>query len=144
MLTSLIIGINVAYWLNYGCNYISSSVSWRIPLITQIIWDFLICGMCCFLPDSPRWLYSRGRAEEGLTALQALRNLPRDDPELLQERDDIIAAIKIEGEESQSWKACFVDGGIRGNKRIALACITLIFQQLTGTNSRSSCQGLVS
>lgn len=96
MLTSLIVGINIAYWLNYGCQYISSSVSWRVPLIMQVLWAILICGMCTVLPDSPRWLYLQGRHEDGMPALQALRNLPADHHDVVTEKSDILAAIQLE------------------------------------------------
>lgn len=48
MLTSLIIAIVVACCLNYGWANISTSVSWRIPIITQVIWHIFMCYMCWF------------------------------------------------------------------------------------------------
>lgn len=126
---------DASYWITYGFSKVSSSLAWRIPLILQVIWDIIIIVFCIFLPDSPRWLFNQGRHEEGTRALQALRNLPANFEELLAEKDDIITAIQLEQANASSWKACFVDGGIRGNKRVFLACLTLAFQQLSGTNS---------
>lgn len=135
MLSSLIVGINAAYWIDYGCSFLSGSASFRVPMAMQIIFCLIICFMVIWLPDSPRWLYYRGRTEEALKTLCALRNLPPDHPDLVRERDDILNAIKLEEKASQGWKAVFVDGGVRGNKRVALAAITLFFQHLSGTES---------
>ena len=137
MLSSLIIGINFAYWIDYGCSYIHGAGSFRIPMALQAIFCILICVTVFFVPDSPRWLYSTGREDEGLEALCALRDLKPDDPALLRERDDILEAIALEQDNQRhGWKAVFVDGGIRGNKRVLLAAVTLFFQHLSGTECR--------
>jgi len=136
MLSMLILGIILAYWIDYGCASIDGSASFRIPMAIQIIWCLLICVMVIWLPDSPRWLYYKGRHEEGLRALAALRGLPLDDRIVLQERDDILAALALEQSEARGWKAIIEDGGIRGNKRVLLAGTTLFFQHLSGTECR--------
>lgn len=71
-----------------------------------------------------------------MKSLQGLRNLPSNAPELLAERDDILTAIELEHqrEKGAGWKDCFVDGGIRGNKRVLIAFTTLMFQNFSGTN----------
>ncbi|KAM0754671.1 putative hexose carrier protein [Meredithblackwellia eburnea MCA 4105] len=135
MLTTLIFGIVVSYWADYGFSYIDSDVSWRVPLALQIIFCVIICVLAVGLPDSPRWLFSRGRNDDAIKSLCALRGLPPTDPELVAERDDILAAIALEEHADAGWKGLVVDGGMRGNKRAVLACMILIFQQFTGTNT---------
>jgi hypothetical protein len=73
-----------------------------------------------------------------MASLCALRGSALDDPdpEVLLERDDILAAIEIEERGQKGWKALFFDGGVRGNKRVLLACTIQFFQELTGTNSQ--------
>lgn len=124
--------------VDYGLSYVPSSVSWRIPLILQCLFALLITAACCFLPDSPRWYFFRGRHDEGLEALSSLRNLEPTDPELLAERDDILAAIELEKDAQRGWKSLFVDGGVRGRQRVIIACFVQVGQQLTGTNSEWS------
>lgn len=134
MLSSLIIGINAAYWIDYGCSFIDGSAAFRIPMAMQIVFCLVICVTVFFIPDSPRWLYYRGREDEGLEALCALRNKSAEDPALLRERNDILQAIALEKDNKHPGRrAVFVDGGVRGNKRVLLAAVTLFFQHLSGT-----------
>lgn len=134
MLSSLIIGINVAYWLDYGCSFINGSASFRIPMAMQIVFCLIICLTVFVIPDSPRWLYHKGRHDQALEALCALRNRGVNDGELMQERNDILQAIKLEEEnKGMGWRAIFMDGGVRGNKRALLAAVTLFYQHLSGT-----------
>lgn len=137
MLSMLIIGIIIAYWVDYGTASIAGAASFRIPMALPIIFCLVICVMTIWLPESPRWLYYKGRNEEGHRALAALRGLPLEDREVLVERDDILAAIALEEKESKGWRAMFRDGGVRGNKRVLLAAATLFFQHLSGTECKT-------
>ncbi|KAI5479682.1 putative hexose carrier protein [Pseudohyphozyma bogoriensis] len=134
MLTMLIVGINVAYWLDYGFAYINSSISWRVPLALQIIFCLVITALSLLLPDSPRWLFSQGRIEDGTDALCSLRGLDPNDSKLQEEKEEIMLAIALEEQGDHGWSGLLKDGGVRGNKRVILACSVLFFQQLTGTN----------
>ncbi|CAL8582302.1 hypothetical protein XPA_007969 [Xanthoria parietina] len=58
------IGILTGYFICYGTVYISSSLSWRLPLAIQSFLAFLFAAVCVFLPQSPRWLTLCGRHDE--------------------------------------------------------------------------------
>ncbi|KAJ8521114.1 hypothetical protein ONZ45_g2150 [Pleurotus djamor] len=58
------IGFIVANWVGYGCQFIDSDASWRLPLGLQLAPAFLLLIGIQFLPNSPRWLLEVGRDEE--------------------------------------------------------------------------------
>lgn len=49
-LSSLIVGIVIAYWIDYGCSGYTNSFQWRFPIAFQIVFAILLIIMCCFLP----------------------------------------------------------------------------------------------
>lgn len=53
-------------WVSYGAYFARNmALQWRLPLAIQIIAPLLlICGSP-WLPESPRWLISHGRGEDG-------------------------------------------------------------------------------
>ena len=62
-------GILSSFLIQYGCSFIKSNAAWRIPIGIQMIPTVALFGVMCFLPESPRWLLSKGR---DLDALQVL------------------------------------------------------------------------
>lgn len=50
--------------VTFGTNYITSNLSWRLPLILQAVPSGLVVCLVWLLPESPRWLIMRGRNEE--------------------------------------------------------------------------------
>ncbi|KAH9481570.1 High-affinity glucose transporter [Psilocybe cubensis] len=58
------IGFIVANWVGYGCQFIKSDVSWRLPLGLQMLPAGLLFVGIHFLPFSPRWLLEVGRDDE--------------------------------------------------------------------------------
>ncbi|OBT70531.1 hypothetical protein VF21_10453, partial [Pseudogymnoascus sp. 05NY08] len=59
-------GTMIAYWINYGSQFSNNeSVHWRWPIAFQIVFGLFLSVVMVFLPESPRWLLSRERYEEG-------------------------------------------------------------------------------
>lgn len=55
--------------VTYGCNYINSNWSWRVPLILQAFaCTFVVIGVW-WVPESPRWLMANGREDEAFEIL---------------------------------------------------------------------------
>ncbi|CAL3970342.1 unnamed protein product [Diplocarpon coronariae] len=67
------IGVCAGYFTCYGTVSLSSSASWRIPFALQsaIAFAFVLTTLF-FLPESPRWLSSRGRHAEALAIWDTL------------------------------------------------------------------------
>ena len=57
-----------------------------------------MCIGLLFVKESPRWLASRGRGEEGIINLAYLRKQPIDSDAVLHEMAEIEAAIEEERE----------------------------------------------
>ncbi|KAI9470426.1 general substrate transporter [Zychaea mexicana] len=132
---SIVFGIMVAFWIGYGCAYIQSDASWRIPLGLQLAPSVLLFCGCFFLPYSPRWLCSRGRYDEALHTLARLHsNGDIDDPYVRQEYDEIMEQIKFEDEKAvKSYAELFRNRSIR--KRVILGMGIQTMQQWIGINA---------
>jgi MFS family permease len=97
---SIVTGIVIAFWTTYGTLHISSEWSWRLPFLIQIIPGLVLGIGIIFLPFSPRWLCSKDRDDEALTALSKLRQLPATDHRIQREWFDIRAEVALHAEIS--------------------------------------------
>lgn len=132
-------GICLSFFVNYGINLdITSrynSAKWRVPFALQMLPGVILLVGIIFQNESPRWLIEKNRIAEAAKALAHVRAKPVDDPDVVQELDDIIADFN--GHEkmpmvAQLKSAC-------SNKKMmyrsSFAVILMFFQQWTGTNS---------
>ncbi|VUC32423.1 unnamed protein product [Clonostachys rosea] len=62
--SSFFIGAIVAAWGTYGTFRLNSTWSWRIPSALQTALPLVQLAFIWALPESPRWLVSKGRTEE--------------------------------------------------------------------------------
>ena len=132
-LTTMLFGLMLAYWINYGFFYQQSSVQWRFPLAFQMVFAIYCICVTVFLPDTPRWLLRYGTSpEQGTAVLARLRDKPVDHPSVQREKDDIMDAIEIESREEGSWLDLFRGAGIAADKRFYLALGIQFMQQMSG------------
>lgn len=146
-LTSMLGGLMLAYWINYGFYFHHSSVQWRFPLLFQCVFAVYIIIVTAFLPDSPRWLLRHDATpDRGTLVLAKLRNLPMDHPIVQREKKEILDAIELEAKEEGTWMDLFRDNGIMGNKRFYLSLAIQFMQQMSGKrrslNATSAFTGL--
>jgi MFS family permease len=133
-LTTMLGGLMLAYWINYGFFFIHSSAQWRFPLAFQLVFAIYIIVVAPWLPDTPRWLMRHRTPAEGLAVLAKLRGRAENDESVQMEKNDIMEAINIEAKEEGSWADLFHDGGIMANKRFYLALGIQFMQQMSGIN----------
>lgn len=81
------IGGLVGFWINYGVNTTlpASHSQWLIPFAVQLIPAGLLLVGAVWLRESPRWLFAKGRREEGMANLCWIRNLERSDVYIVEE-----------------------------------------------------------
>ncbi|CAI7626997.1 unnamed protein product [Penicillium pancosmium] len=94
--------------------YLSSSWSWRIPCLMQAFFPLLQLFGLIVVPESPRWLISKGRREEALDILARYHaNGDQTDELVLFEYREICEAIAHEKliAENSGWSAFFATPG---------------------------------
>ncbi|KAJ4290584.1 hypothetical protein N0V90_010801 [Kalmusia sp. IMI 367209] len=131
-------GICLSFFVNYGINLQIKGLSaakWRIPFALQMLPGVLLLVGIVFENESPRWLVEKNRLADAAQALAKVRGKSVDDPDVLQELDEIVK--DFQGHEKlpltdQLRAAC-------SNKqmfyRTSFAVILMFWQQWTGTNS---------
>lgn len=91
-------GVMISYWIPYGVsvNVPASTLQWRIPIAFQLVPAGFMFICLIFVKESPRWLALRGREQEALVNLCWLRKAAPNDPDLVEEYAEIMAAIQEE------------------------------------------------
>jgi len=152
-------GIMIAFWIDYGTNYIGgtgetqSDAAWLIPLCLQLFPALILFVGMIFMPFSPRWLLHHGREAEARKTLASLRSLSEDHDLIELEFLEIKAQSMFEKRsvaehfphlsDGSAWstiKLQFVAAASLFKskamlRRVALATVTMFFQQWTGINA---------
>jgi len=152
-------GIMISFWIDYGTNYIGgtgagqSEAAWLVPICLQLFPAIILFAGILFMPFSPRWLVHHNREEEARRVLAKLRGLPLDHELVELEFLEIKAQSLFEKRtiaehwphlrELTNWnvfKLQFVAIGSLFRtkamfKRVAVATVTMFFQQWTGINA---------
>ncbi|KAL4244691.1 major facilitator superfamily protein [Abortiporus biennis] len=130
-------GILVAYCISIGTRHMSGSGSWRTVVGIGFIWATILGVGILFMPESPRWLASRGRFDEARISLAKSRGIPASETDgnwkLHRELEDMRESLEYEKAVKAGWVDCFKPV----NKQLyrTLLVMTLqMFQQLTGAN----------
>lgn len=96
--------------INQGTHGLTNSWSYRIPLLTQLVCPSIFLLGAWALPDSPRFLVSRGRIEDASLAYRRLHGSSIDAEDFRQrEMEKIIKFVEYEkaAQRSTSYLDCF-------------------------------------
>ncbi|KAI2467625.1 general substrate transporter [Annulohypoxylon bovei var. microspora] len=153
-------GIMVSFWIDYGTNYIGGTTlgtqkdaAWLVPICLQLLPAVILFFGMMFMPFSPRWLVHHDREDEARKILASLRGLSVDHELVELEFLEIKAQSQFEKRtvaehfptlsDPTAWntfklqfvaiKSLFQTKAML--KRVAVACITMFFQQWTGINA---------
>jgi MFS family permease len=88
------IGTAIAYWIDFGASYGPDDLVWRFPIAFQIVFGIIIIVGMWFLPDSPRYLISKGKVHEGEYVLAALGGFEIDSHETQLQKQLVIESIE--------------------------------------------------
>lgn len=88
------------------------------------------------LPESPRWLFTRGRAQDGIDTLCAVYDKDPDNEVIIAETTAILQALKLETTTRRKASFCsiFANDSIRTGYRILLAWGIQFMNQASGIN----------
>ncbi|KAF4970583.1 hypothetical protein FZEAL_10003 [Fusarium zealandicum] len=131
-------GTMIAYWIDYGCSYGSSDLSWRFPIAFQCIFGLVLCISMIWLPESPRWLLTHERYEDAERVIAAIRGFEVDSDDTRMERDIILDSIRASGfagQKSTPIKALFTGGKTQHFRRMLLGSGSQFMQQVGGCNA---------
>lgn len=129
-------GSMVAYWVDYGASYGSDDFTWRFPIAFQIVFGIILCVGMFFMPESPRWLLSKNRQEEGLAVIAALLGVSEDSPEALLQKTNILDSIAASGGGTKTpFKVVLTNGKTQHFRRMLLGASSQFMQQIGGCNA---------
>lgn len=130
------VGIEIAYWFDYGMSFSSGSIAWRLPIACQMIFAFFVIFIVFGLPESPRWLYKAGRNEEALQALCDMYDQPASDKGIQQEQASILQALDIEKETGEyRWSQLLKRDEVQTGTRVLLAYGMQFMNQMVRDNT---------
>ncbi|EDK47367.1 hypothetical protein PVL30_005077 [Lodderomyces elongisporus] len=136
------LGIAISYWIDFGFYFInrasedSKGISWRIPVVLQVVFPILLMPVCFKLPESPRWLMSKGRVQEARVVFSAIYGLPASHEKITEQLTEIKSSLELEASAASGFKVSelFKQGPTRNFHRLSLACWSQIMQQISGIN----------
>src|SRR6266496_2436524 len=121
---AIVIGILSAYLINWQVARLGES-SWRWMLAVAAIPSLAFFVGLLAIPESPRWLLSRGRHNEGERILARIFGPAAA-------RDQVQAVERAAAAEEGSWREVF-SPNLR--KRLGVAMFLALFCQITGINT---------
>ncbi|ORY16575.1 sugar transporter [Clohesyomyces aquaticus] len=134
---SYLIGGLIAAGITWRMAKLDSTWTWRGPSIVQAFLSAMCMALLPFIPESPRWLISRGRSDEALEVLAAAHtNGEVDDPTVWIQYREILDTIEFERSFAQDGQKAFWNLlKTRGARRRLMIILTLsCVSMLSGNN----------
>jgi sugar porter (SP) family MFS transporter len=115
---------------------LTNSWSWRIPCLLQVAYPISqLVGLVFFVPESPRWLVSKGRKDEALVILARYHANGKTDDELVQhEFCQICDTINAEAAQSRNWNSFFSSKG--DMHRLTICVLVGLMQEWAGNGKK--------
>ncbi len=122
------VGILVAYITDYWLSNDNDPTSWRWMFLVGIFPALVLLVGMFFLPETPRWLISKGRDDEGKRVLEMVEEPALVGSTLENIRKDMLQEAQTKGRAMDEFKPCL---------RIPLIITVGIFffQQFSGVNT---------
>lgn len=128
------VGTLVAYWIDFGLSYAPGSVSWRLPISLQIVFAAFVTIFMIGLPESPRYLITKGRVDEARYVISQLKDCSINDAEVSEE------VILVRDANNRFAKQISIRELFKPSKhqylsRMIIGSSGQFFQQFTGCNA---------
>ncbi|KAI6907914.1 general substrate transporter [Hortaea werneckii] len=129
-------GVAIASWLTFATLFSNSSLQWRFPIAMQVFFSAIVLVLCFFIPETPRWLVSRGRHDEARTVIAQLADTTEDDTLVEGQLQEILDNVKEENLNETSWSDTFHNKTpMRNLHRVVLGMGPYMMNQWSGINS---------
>ncbi|MCJ1302408.1 hypothetical protein MMC08_005211 [Hypocenomyce scalaris] len=135
--TVSLVGVVVAYWIDYGFAHVNGPAQWRFPVSFQCFFSVIMLPLLLFLPESPRWLAKQGKNEESRAVIARLqgKGVALDDPAVTLLHNEIQEAIAMESAGGPfKYKELFTGGKLQNLRRMLISLAVDGFSQLSGIN----------
>ena len=119
--------------MTLGTFAMTSNWGWRIPSFLQVVPSLLQVSFIWYLPESPRWLVSKGRGDEAYAILVRYHAEGDENSEFVKaEYSQIEETLEAELKITQmNRKEVFSTPGMR--KRVIIATFLGLFTQWSGS-----------
>ncbi|KAL4791318.1 general substrate transporter [Aspergillus venezuelensis] len=133
--TVTILGVVIAYWMDYGTSYTESSFQWKFPLAFQAVFAILLVLQVIGLPETPRWLVQHDRHEEARAVVGAIADKDTNHPDVVRTVLDIQVGLEEEQKGGPfRFKELFTWGEEQNLRRLLITITVELGQQFTGSN----------
>lgn len=124
---AITLGILSSYLINL---FIVGKIPWRWAFATGLVPSVALFVGCLFLPESPRWLFLKGRRKEAHAVLHQLYGRKLQGNRVEKELSIIKHSI-LKKKKEGVWKELFSK---RGLPCLVLGVVLFLLQQLSGIN----------
>lgn len=121
---AIVIGILIAFLVSWQLSRLGTS-SWRWMLAVAAIPSLAFLAGLLAIPESPRWLLSKGRHSEGQRILARIFGAK-------EAEEQVRAVERAAASEDGSWREVFSPGM---RKRLGVGMMLALFCQITGINT---------
>ncbi|KAJ6615099.1 hexose transporter [Mycena sp. CBHHK59/15] len=118
------LGAIIAAWTTFGTFKIHNTWAWRVPSLLQALPSVLQVFLVWFVPESPRYLVSKGKEAQALKTLAYYHaDSNEDDPLVRYQFEEIKATIEFDRAVAANvgWKSFLSSPGNRKRVRIIIA-----------------------
>ncbi|KAF5020296.1 hypothetical protein F66182_7672 [Fusarium sp. NRRL 66182] len=118
-----------------GLTYKGSNTSWMIPVGLQLMFPCVIAFFAMTLPESPRWLYTRGQKELATHNLVRLHGHGNRDSEWVKlQLNEYEQHLEMDGTDKRWWDYRALFKNRASMYRLTCNCIVSLFGQWAGNN----------